>query len=305
MQVPAAPRAMSAPPEAVVPSPVPPIPSSAAPAWLIPGIIILALIAVAAGVYLLFFRPSSPSTPTASSGTAAAKPSANANSIYLDRLGARMHLVPAGDFTFGNSDDHASPNEQQTVSLPSFYIDETEVSNAQYKQFCDETHHKPPASPSFTTHPNFPVTNVSFDEAEAFAQWLGKRLPNEKEWEKAARGTDGRIYPWGNDEWTDAPPEMQTVESYPKRVSPYSAYNMAGNVAEWTTARFPYGDTELKDLEKLLGKSIFSKEWKAFKGGYFSPNPAAKIHWKSYMRRGFPQDLGSPVIGFRCVKDVG
>ncbi len=310
MQAPAAPRVSSSALQPVHPAPTPAVPSSSPPRWLIPGIIILALVAVAAGVYLFFLRPSSKggladihAPIAASSETGKSTPAASVNSVYIDRLGGRMHLVPAGAFVFGNSDDHTSPNEQETVTLPAFYIDETEVSNAQYKQFCDESGHKPPTSPNFTAHFDFPVTNVSFDDAEAFARWLGKRLPNEKEWEKAARGIDGRIYPWGNAEWTDAPAEMQSVRSYPKRVSPYSSYNMAGNAAEWTTGRFPYGDTELKDLRKVLGSNHFSREWKVLKGGFFGSNPNAAVFWKTYMRRGYPRDLGSPVVGFRCVRD--
>ena len=216
-----------------------------------------------------------------------------------------MRLVPAGNFIFGNNDDHTSPNEQETVSLPEFYLDETEVSNAQYKQFCDANRHKTPDSPDFVAHPDYPVTNVTFNDAAAFAQWLGERLPTEKEWEKGARGTDGRIYPWGNDEWTDAPTALQSVQSNKKRASPYFAYNMAGNVAEWTTGHFPTGDAEMRDLQKVLGNSNFSSDWKVIKGGFFSPDPNSAIFWKTYMRRGYPKDLGSPVIGFRCVKDVG
>lgn len=216
-----------------------------------------------------------------------------------------MHLVPAGNFIFGNDSDPRSPNGQETATLPAFYIDETEVSNADYRKFCDATGHKPPDSETFASHADFPVTNVSFEDAEAYAKWVGKRLPTEREWEKAARGTNGFIYPWGNHPWTKPPTALQPVLSSPDRVSPYGAYNMAGNVAEWTTSHYPVGEAEVGDMTKNLGSSKFSHDWRVIKGGYFGPTHDAEEAWKTYMRRGFPKDLAiSPVIGFRCVEDA-
>jgi eukaryotic-like serine/threonine-protein kinase len=225
-------------------------------------------------------------------------------STIKDKLGERMLLIPAGEFIFGD-DDPGSPNEKQTVNIGSFYIDETEVSNRYYRRFCEETGHNPPSSESFSKNPNLPVTNVSFEDAELYARWLGKRLPSEKEWEKAARGTDGRTYPWGNEIWTDPPTTIQPVLSCPMRVSPYGAYNMAGNVTEWTTSHYQIGDPEIRDMTQLLGTSRFSRRWRVIKGGYFGPKPDAQRAWKTYMRRGFPEDISvSPLIGFRCVSDL-
>jgi formylglycine-generating enzyme required for sulfatase activity len=189
--------------------------------------------------------------------------------------------------------------------MDSFYIDETEVSNASYKKFCDETHYKPPPSPNFATQPDFPVTNVSYEDAEAYANWAGKRLPSEKEWEKAARGTDGRIYPWGNDAWPDPPQTLEATLSYPKRVSPYGAYNMAGNVAEWTTGHFPVGKAEIANMAGVLGTSSFSHDWRVIKGGYFGKGVDPQEDLRCYMRHGFPKDVSlSDKIGFRCVTDA-
>jgi len=216
-----------------------------------------------------------------------------------------MKLVPAGNFIFGFDGDSLSPNGKETINLPAFYIDETEVSNRAYKAFCDQAKHAPPDSTSFGQRPDDPVTNVSFEDAQAFADWMGKRLPTEKEWEKTARGTDGRIYPWGNDPWTEAPIAIEPVFSNPNRVSPFGAYNMAGNVMEWTTSHYPNGPAEIHDMTRVLGTANFSRDWRVVKGGYFGEDPNAAKSQKTYMRRGFPIDSGaSSLIGFRCVVDA-
>jgi eukaryotic-like serine/threonine-protein kinase len=264
---------------------------------LIAAIAFVALLVIAIGGYLLLLR----SRPAEKS---AAAPSAELPVTKVDRLGQRMRLVPAGGFIFGNSDDPHSPNEKENVVLPAFYIDETEVSNASYRKFCEITSHKAPESENYTSHPDFPVTNVSYEDALAYAKWTGKRLPAEKEWEKAARGTGERIYPWGNDAWNDAPTTIQPVLTYPKRVSPYGAYNMAGNVFEWTSSHFQVGPAEIDDMVKTLGSSSFSRDWSIIKGGCFSGNAKLNLFWKTYMRRGWPKDQGAPVIGFRCVSDA-
>jgi formylglycine-generating enzyme required for sulfatase activity len=170
-----------------------------------------------------------------------------------------MVLVPGGECLLGSDD----PDEQEEtgplhrVFVPSFYIDRYEVTNAEYHRF-DPTHAYLPGDD------NLPATNITYDQAAAYAKWAGKRLPTDEEWEKAARGTDGRRYPWGN-QW-DAhlvaprahrkgdpasamklrtlgkskfiscnlgPPRVQRVGSVPGGVSPYGCYDMAGNAWEW------------------------------------------------------------------------
>jgi serine/threonine protein kinase len=213
-----------------------------------------------------------------------------------------MLLVPAGSFIFGdNSPD--SPNPRQTLTLPGLYVDQTEVSNAEYKKFCDATGHAPPSSPDYTSKPENPVADVTLEDAKAYAAWAGKRLPTEQEWEKATRGTDGRPFPWGNDPWTTGVPDtLQPVDSFPDRRSPVGALNMAGNVFEWTASAFPAGEREYADMQKTLGTDAFSKSWCIIKGGSFSPH--GQVFFRSYMRRGWPSDQHSSLIGFRCVRDV-
>ncbi|MFL6416677.1 MAG: SUMF1/EgtB/PvdO family nonheme iron enzyme, partial [Bryobacteraceae bacterium] len=227
----------------------------------------------------------------------------NLTTAITDKLGDRMLLIHSGEFTFGG-DEPGAPREKEIDRLGDFYMDQAEVSNRSYRKFCEKTGHSPPNSRSFDTKPDYPVTNISFEDAESYCRWAGKRLPTEKEWEKAARGSDGRTYPWGDEPWTSAPTSVQPVLSFGDRLSPYGVYNMAGNVAEWTTSRYPIGDQEIRDMTQVLGTRNFSSYWRVIKGGYFGPNGDAQRAWKTYLRRGFPEDISvSPVIGFRCVTD--
>jgi serine/threonine-protein kinase len=222
-------------------------------------------------------------------------------SVFQDAHG-RMLLVPAGNFIFGD-DSPDSPRPRQTMSLKAFYIDETEVPNEEYKRFVDATGHAPPKSTDYAVSPDHPVSGVTFEDAQAFAAWAGKRLPTEEEWEKAARGTDGRPYPWGREPWTsNVPMELQPVNSFQDRKSPYGAYNMAGNVFEWTASNFPAGEREFADMHSVLGGIDFSKTWYSIKGGSFSPH--GDRFFQSFLRRGFPSDQSSAFIGFRCARDV-
>ena len=128
--------------------------------------------------------------------------------------------------------------------LDGFYIDKYEVTNAQYKQFMDETGHKAPMywDDEGFNQSNQPVVGVIWHDAVAYCKWAGKRLPTEAEWEKAARGVDGRIYPWGN-EWDsskcnsyrgdDGYQYTAPVGRFPAGASPYGVMDMAGNALEW------------------------------------------------------------------------
>lgn len=168
--------------------------------------------------------------------------------------------VPPGDFLMGsndtNTDANMSEKPQHTVCVSGFWIMRVPVTNAQYKAAVEARACTPPdnnrwENPQFAKHP---VTDITWYQARDYARWVGGRLPTEAEWEKAARGTDGRIYPWGNNEpkptllnyygsglgiWTD-------VGSCPEGASPYGCLDMAGNVWEWTSSlyeAYPYKST--------------------------------------------------------------
>ena len=256
--------------------------------WFI--IAAVALLLVLVGGTVVWLRH--PKPVTAPSSAAVLPP------IYSDTHG-RMVLVSAGAFVFGSGADRSAQN----VTLPAFYIDETEVSNAEYRRFCEATGHAPPQTTDYESHPDYPVSGVSFEDASAFAQWASKRLPTEVEWEKAARGTDGRMYPWGDAQWVDdLPTSLQPVVSNPLRRSPYGAYNMAGNVREWTATSYNASSAEMNAMRQLLKGQNFSSEWHVMKGGSFAH--ADSEDFAVVKRRALPVDARSPWIGFRCVRNA-
>jgi serine/threonine-protein kinase len=218
----------------------------------------------------------------------------------LNEASGPMFLVPAGKFIFG-SDDPESPNKRQELELPAFYVDATEVSNAQYARFVRAASHKPPESETFATQPAFPVAGVTLEDAKAYCEWAGKRVPTEQEWEKAGRGTGGNVYPWGNQPLPN-PGKIVAVDEYPDRQSPFQALNMSGNVFEWTVSEFPVTDREIEDMKKLSGGLEVSRNWCNIKGGSFLLKD--ERFFRLYMRRGWPVNQASPLIGFRCVKDA-
>jgi formylglycine-generating enzyme required for sulfatase activity len=161
--------------------------------------------------------------------------------------GMTMVFVPAGQFIMGSdaSDPEADPDEkpQHTLQLDAYWIDRTEVTNAMYRRCveaggCTAPMHS--SHYSITKYADHPIGGVTWFQAGEYCIWAGRRLPTEAEWEKAARGTDGRLYPWGNDAPDDKllnfagnMGDTSAVGSYPVGASPYGALDMAGNVWEW------------------------------------------------------------------------
>ncbi len=164
------------------------------------------------------------------------------------RDGAPMLLVPAGEFLYGDNN--------QRLSLSAFYMDKYEVTTKLYAQFLQATSRKQPDywnEVSLASVGDRPVVGVDWNDADAYCRQYGKRLPTEQEWEKAARGTDGRKYPWGNEEPSSGlanfgkqfqaginyySERLTAVGSYEGGKSPYGIYDLAGNVWEWTSSDY-------------------------------------------------------------------
>ncbi|MCD6576867.1 MAG: SUMF1/EgtB/PvdO family nonheme iron enzyme [Anaerolineaceae bacterium] len=187
-------------------------------------------------------------------------------SNYTSRLretdGMTQVFVPAGEFEFGSRTwtDDGSP--YHILYLEAFWIDQTEVTNAQYQACVESKACTPPASSSsvtrssnyygYDTYNDYPVIFVSFAQAEDYCKWVNGRVPDEVEWEKAARGTSGFNYPWGNTPPSSSlvnfhffTPDTTPVGSFPLGASPYGALDMAGNVREWAYDYHMEGDSEL------------------------------------------------------------
>lgn len=219
-----------------------------------------------------------------------------------------MVLIPAGEVELGTDDKtdltFGTETDTRTVFVAAFYMDKYEVTNRQYAEFLSETGHRKPkfwGDPRLNA-PNQPVVGVNWEDAEAYAVWAGKRLPTASEWEKAARGTDGRLYPWGNDydagrgnfddggsmdgstdgyAMTSAP-----VGNFIDGLSPYGLHDMAGNVWEWVA----------EHSETVDGK-IYS-----IRGGSWTNGAGDTRTTVAYIYPAQCSDHSSSV-GFRCAKN--
>lgn len=153
--------------------------------------------------------------------------------------GAQLVHVPPGPFLMGNDEGDPSEKPARTVSLSQgFWISRTEVTAGQYLAFANATGREVKTPPKWSDQ--HPITYVSWADADAYCTWAGGQLPTEAQWEKAARGEDGRLWPWGNaydrsfaHVGPGVKPEPKPVGSYPQGASPYGALDMTGNVSEW------------------------------------------------------------------------
>ena len=274
----------------------------------------------------------------------------------LPALGAdappEMALIPAGEYRMGTaegSDGLADEHPERLVFLHAFFLDRFEVTNQNYAAFVQSTGHRPPANnnpastiwddvmypPAIAKHP---VVNVSWDDAVAYCRWSGKRLPTEAEWEKAARGTDGRRYPWGNDwswrkansasYWAGQTIEFQSgadweafwvkgdgarlvkekgikgevltlpVGSFPDGTSPYGIQDLAGNAAEWVQDWYDPNYYRSAPLSDPSGPERGAI--KSMRGGSWL-KPAVSLRTSD--RDWGLMDSRPSGTGFRCAKD--
>ncbi|MDO8546827.1 MAG: formylglycine-generating enzyme family protein, partial [Nitrospirales bacterium] len=237
--------------------------------------------------------------------------------VVTGRDGALMVLVPSGEFLMGNQAEEDAPPHR--VYLDAFYIDRHEVTNGRYLKFVEATRHR---APQHVVDPQYdlwagtalsqgvadlPVVNVDWSDADAYCRWAGKRLPTEAEWEKAARGTDSRIYPWGNEapslarlnfsrRWQGVH-TLQPVGNYEAGNSPYGAQDMAGNVWEWVGDWYDAGAYAAGPARNPQGPSSGSS--KILRGGSWT-NSAETV--RATHRREEDPDMRNSDSGFRCAR---
>jgi len=235
--------------------------------------------------------PTSTPRPAA---TPTSAPSNKPNTVY----------IPGGEFILGSDTGNEDETPQQRMVISGFNIDKYPVTNAQYKEFVDATGRTPPRHWKNGTYPegiaDHPVTWVTWYDAAAYAEWAGKRLPTELEWEKAARGTEGLIYPWGN---TFDSRKVNSSESglkgtspvgaYPEGVSPFGLFDMAGNVWEWTADWYQGYRGTLYELSR------YGQQYKVLRGGSWYDGQSSV---RTTTRKSFDPNQGFSTIGFRCAE---
>ena len=243
-----------------------------------------------------------------------------------------MIRIPEGEFDFNVSgveiegtnmtgldvqypwEDSPRRGHRHRMAIPAFFIDRYPVTNAQFKQFLDATHYHPADDHNFLRHwaggaprpgeQSVPVTWVSIEDARAYAEWAGKRLPHEWEWQYAAQGTDGRLYPWGNP-WDDAAvpapyrgrdlPPPSAVDAHPRGASPFGVEDLTGNVWQWTDE---YLDEHTR-AAVLRGGSFYQPQNSIW---YFPQAYKLTEHGKYLLMA--PSKDRAGTLGFRCVVDA-
>ncbi|MCF6322963.1 MAG: formylglycine-generating enzyme family protein [Gammaproteobacteria bacterium] len=238
-------------------------------------------------------------------------------------------LIPAGEFLMGTDRKQSNiyNRPQHSIYTDAYRIDKYAVTNAQYARFVAATGHRPPLdwkdgqiAEGKELHP---VTMVSWQNASDYAAWAGKRLPTEAEWEKAARGTDGRRWPWGD---TMEPDRLNTYynvgsttvyDAYPEGVSPYGVFDMVGNVSEWTSDDFTayegsaaptniFVAKRAKEPRQGAAKAMKMAEfeatdlpYKVLRGGSWKGDPfSTATYHRNYAWPNFASDF----FGFRCAQ---
>ena len=312
-------------------------PKSSLSPKIIALIVIIGLVIIASGYGLSqLFQPSSPAptqtvtatlylSPTAvpsqtSAPALTASQTPAATSAASVDLSAEMVLVPAGDFIMGSDSGNADEKPVHTVFLDAFYFDKYKVTNALYKLCVDASVCAAPKfknsflRPTYYGDPrydDYPVIGVDWYMAKTYCQWRGARLPTEAEWEKAARGPDGRTYPWGegidqsranynNNNDPNFVGDTSKVDAYPNGVSAYGAFDMAGNVWEWVADIYDanYYASLTAPLANPLGPT--TGQFRVIRGGSWQSNG---FTLRSSRRSWNDPSSANVYIGFRCAKN--
>ena len=230
-------------------------------------------------------------------------------------LSGEMVTIPAGPFVRGTEGGGFDERPQRTIYLDAFAIDRYEVTNHQYQQFVLATGHRKPGLPSRYAKSgakvrgiNQPIVYVSWDDADGYCRWKGKRLPTEAEWEKAMRGTDGRLWPWGDSEqpdganWArvqDGHEASARVGTFQSDKSPYGVMDGAGNVMEWVADW--YDEIYYKSSPDRNPPSPEYGTYRVLRGGgYTTSGGDVRITSRSKMM----PDFRDETIGFRCASST-
>ncbi len=230
-----------------------------------------------------------------------------------DATGVVMRLIPAGEFVQGGSGE---PDESpaHNVYLDAFYMDTYEVTNQQYSACLADGACPSPKSNASLRNANYfgnpqfdqyPVINVNWEMAKAYCEWRGAELPTEAQWEKSARGTDGRVYPWGNDiscsnaNYGGCVKDIAMVGSNPSGKSVYGVYDLAGNVWEWVSDWYSADYYSGMPAENPVGPG--GGEMKVMRGGSWSDLASSA---RSSNRYGNDPKLFGDSVGFRCARAV-
>jgi formylglycine-generating enzyme required for sulfatase activity len=277
--------------------------------------------------YLMnIFRPTPTASPTlrpviqdtATSSTVFTATPASADtpvpSPVAAALDVPMVLIPAGEFTMGSNIGEIDERPSHTVYLDEFSIDKYEVTNLNYQACVKVGTCLPPVETRSETRPdyygnskfnNYPVIFVDWNMAKAYCGWRGMRLPTEAEWEKAARGTDARTYPWGEEfdlrfaNYAKKSGDTEEVGLYEIGQSPYGVYDMAGNVWEWVSDRYQQDYYASSPSRNPLGPE--TGDYHVFRGGSWFNFEA---HMRVTNREGYPATYADINIGFRCAVDA-
>jgi len=232
-----------------------------------------------------------------------------------DAKGVTMRLVPAGEFTMGSNNGDGDEQPVHQVVLDSYYMDKYEVTNDLYQACVNAGVCNPPHETSSLSHSyyygnpqydNYPVMKVDWVQAKTYCEWRGAHLPTEAEWEKAARGADGRTYPWGNESpnnnllnYNQNLGDTTEAGKYPGGVSPYGLYDMAGNVWEWVADWYDSSYYSNSPSSNPQGPS--SGDGRALRGGswdYFGNYVRASA------RLSYGPDYWDFRLGFRCSRSL-
>ena len=234
--------------------------------------------------------------------------------VQFKKDDAAMRLIPAGTYTIGSEAEIADVDEKPAhpVELDDFYIDKYEVTNAQYRTFLAATDHREPRywNDETLNQPEQPVVGVSWDDAVAYAEWAGKRLPTEAEWETAARGSEERVFPWGNEfdlkiaattihanviATDDGFEKTAIVGSFTAGESPFGVQDLAGNVFEWVADW--YAEGYYNDSPPSNPQGPAEGNFKVLRGGSWRDGGEKA---RSAKRSSLPASMRHDEIGFRC-----